>query len=161
MKHKFVAHPQIVAYTVIVPSFILVWPGLFLLLSSNPIASYTIFCLVGYVVMFGMLALPNHSAFCVGEMDSFGIRNKHCNFAWEDIQDVELCPVDIAIFRTRLLPTVNLSSVICIGGTQGGPFYGKNSKTCVFIPINDKNLERLRFFSSGKSAELDHLLETL
>ena len=157
MKYRSIAHPTMVLFVFVFPFSILIIPTiLFCFVPNDNSFVNGVFISILYVVISTINAIFYHNAFVPFEMNLLGLKNNKWNINWEDINHIEILEVDLLKFS--LLPTIKLSSVICIGTVQKGNFIFQSSRKCIFFAMSSKNLKFLKNFAKGKSKVVDEFL---
>lgn len=145
-KYKTFACSKIVA---IVTAFaVALWlPAIVItLVSSAEMQLENIIIVCIYFAMVGILAfVPYRNAFSIVCFDCNGVKNKHANLKWGEINSVYLVDIDVFKYKLPHIPV----KIICISNKTDSSSFSiwRSDKERIFVSLNKKNLAMLAKYS--------------
>lgn len=150
MKYRTIAHNQLVAFTIIVPSIIaLIELIIILCLPKKELWNFIFVGVQAFLVWFICFALYSYS-YKIIEINGNGIKCAKTEIEWECLQKIEL--KEIKLMQYSLLPTITCSSMAY--------FYGIKNEV-IGIAITKRNCEMLFKLGKEKSTEVSKLCERI
>lgn len=149
MKFQSLVSPALVVLTVIfsfVVAFVIAFPN-----SWGDLLASVGFGLVAFLLLYAWF----RNAFRKFYIDSAGIRNRHCQIPWEEIQEISIYPV--LVNRISIFPTISFPSIVCFSREKQSArsFRSLNPSCCVFCSMTPKHLQALQSGGKGRSQKLD------
>lgn len=157
MKYVTLTSPTLAMYSIFSPTVIFLLPLIFSFLSINGrFISNLMMILLVHFLMNIILVLIFRNAFQLVFCSKYGIKNKHINLKWEDINYVTTTTIEL--FKWSILPTIDID-LICISQKETTcSFWNITQKEYILLPLNKKNLNMLSIYSNSRSAVLSEFI---
>ena len=109
----------------------------------------TILLVLLYCIFFAF----HHNAYVRYKITDYGVANKHIQVKWNEMRSNKICEVTLG--KYDLLHTVRFTPIICFGRITNLPWWCQNSKSCVWLPLTEENVNIIQKQCEAQNIDID------